>query len=193
MDRHKHRRHLLADSRSQIRLALLMVMALLIYTIIMLAVILAPSVIGFMSPGSTPEEQLEASQEFLFLDKRVVPFVLLVMVLVGLHLTFFTTHRVFGPLLRFKRILGQWGEGRWPGEFHARPKDFHGDLFDVFNRTVGVLRTEVLQAQVDLASAREVLGKARREGGQISGAELEAVDEACARSFQALNRFRPVE
>ena len=66
------------------------------------------------------------------------------------------TNRVFGPLVRLRRVLRLWREGEaWPPQLRVRPRDFHAPLFEDFNATAAALRAELEEARVRLRGAEE--------------------------------------
>ncbi len=185
----RKRTRILVEKRSQLYLSLLLVLYFLVYTLVLLTIMLAPSIITF-SRGTLPlEQRFAASREFLLLDQRVVPAVLLVMLLLAVHFIFIS-NRIFGPLHRLRTILANWREGSWPQPLHVRPKDFHQELFDEVNgladRFGGVLfplRDHLTRA---LEAARNAAG-----GGQTAGAteRLKTVEEECRLALEQLDHF----
>src|SRR2546428_680288 len=125
------RRQYIIDKRSQIYLAVLLVFYLVIYSLALLAIILGPSALVFTSESTPWAQKVATSREFLSLGEKVVPAVSVIALLLAVHFILIT-HRLFGPLFRFRRVLRQWGEGEWPRSFKARPKDFHQEVFGDF-------------------------------------------------------------
>ena len=152
---YRRKRGPLVETRSQLRLSALLLFALAMYTLVLLTVILLPSVLRFTIQSVPLEQQFEASREFLFINQRVVPSVVVVALLMSVHFLFLS-RRIFGPLKRLKTILQAWSDKEWPTPFHPRKKDFHNELFDSFTlasttvgndfRRVGELLSDSLEA-----------------------------------------------
>ncbi len=181
------RRRILVDRRSQLSLSLTMAFYLVIYGLLMFIVILAPSALTFMKENLPVQVRFEASREFLAIAK-VVPWIILFMVAAAVH--FLTiTHRIFGPLLRFQRVLKEWAAGGWPGAFHCRPKDFNEDVFAAFNlgsarvgEDLSFVRERLRQGlEVSVASGVAAAGEASR---------LAELESRCREALECLDAYR---
>jgi hypothetical protein len=159
----RRKRSPLVETRSQLHLSALLLIALAMYSLVLLTVILLPSVIRFTIQSVPLEQQFEASREFLFINQRVVPAVVVVGLFMSVHFLFLS-RRIFGPLKRLKGILQTWSEKEWPLPFRPRKKDFHNELFDSFT----------------LAST--TVGNDFRKVGELLSASLEAIGEESTRS-----------
>jgi methyl-accepting chemotaxis protein len=179
----------LIDKRSQVYLAVLIVFYLVVYSLALLAVILAPSALGFTSDSVPLEQKLETSREFLLLNHRVVPAVSLIVLLLAAHFIFIT-HRVFGPLFRFRRVLRRWSEGEWPQLFMARPKDFHQEVFDDFNKATASLKGDFGQVKAEISAALAGLQKMEASTPQLEQAcQLKNIGQSCHAAYAILNKY----
>jgi methyl-accepting chemotaxis protein len=186
---HPRSRNPLVEKQSQLYLSLTVVLYMVIYTILLIIIITTPSILKFTRQSIPLSEQFEASREFLFLDQRVVPGILVIMVVVGFHFLFIT-HRIFGPLLRFRKMLHSWGEGSWPYQFKNRPKDFHGELFDTFNDTAGKLGEDVQAVQGLLGETMEIIEKTPREAiPEDSVSRLSEAADKCRKALDKIGRY----
>jgi methyl-accepting chemotaxis protein len=185
------RKNPLVDRRSQLYLSLSLVLYLLAYTVLLLLIILVPSVLKFTSSSLSLEEQLLASREFLFIDRRVVPAVLVVVTAIGVHFLFIT-HRIFGPLKRLGGMFRAMEEGNWPVPFIRRRKDFHQNLFTSFNTALDSVGRDLERAKGLVAVSRDRVSAAGREGVAGGDAEgLREAEEACREALVILSRYFP--
>lgn len=184
------RRTILAEREAQIRIISWFLLHLLLYTLLALAVILLPSVLRFTVEGFTLEEKFAASQEFLLLDVRVVP-VLLVMSVAGAVHFLFLTHRIFGPLVRLRAALRRWREGTWPAAMHVRRRDFHGPLFEEFSQSATALGDDVTAARELVRRAAErARALATPEGPANTPEAARAIAEECRLALERLDRWQ---
>jgi len=188
---HARRRNPLVEHRSQLYLSLSLVLYLLAYTALLLLIILVPSVLKFTSSTLSLEQQLQASREFLFIDKRVVPAVLAVVAAITVHFLFLT-HRIFGPLKRLGGMFRSMQEGDWPPPFVRRRRDFHRGLLTSFNTALESVGVDLKRAK-ELVSASHARVMAARAGGS-PGEEAEGLkeaEEACREALDILSKYFP--
>jgi hypothetical protein len=185
------RYRIIVDRRSQIRLVLLVILYQVVATIVTLGVMLIPSVLRFTASDLPLAEQYEASREFLLLDSRVVPVVVVLFLAMAAHFVF-VTHRVFGPLARLRGVLDRWREQRgWPPVLTLRGGDFNRDLFDSFNAAVKGVGDDLAQTRDGLLGAVERAEELARRAGPAEAEEAKRVAEACRTARARLERWRP--
>ena len=188
---YKRKRNPLVEKEAQIRLSLTLVSYIAVYTILLLVFIFLPSILTIGEAGGTAMTRFEAGQEFLFLDQRVVPYLMVVMATLGIHFLFLT-HRIFGPMVRFRGVLLAWPDGPWPRIFIKRDKDYHGEVFKAFNSSI----TKVAE---DLQGSRDLMRLALEEIRQADGASpepapaeaLKRAEEKCRAAMDSLNKYFP--
>src|SRR6266550_340373 len=156
------RRQYIVDKRSQIYLAVLLVFYLVIYSLALLVIILGPSALVF-----TSEITLLLAVHFILI-----------------------THRLFGPLFRFRRVLRQWGEGEWPRPFKARPKDFHQEVFEDFNKATVSLKGDFGQVRAEISAALAGLQKMESSTAQPEQAcQLKNIGQSCQAACAILDKY----
>jgi methyl-accepting chemotaxis protein len=180
------RRKILVEKRSQIYLSLMVTLYLVVFTIVMLAVILIPSIIRFTRSSLPIEEQFAASREFLLLDHRVVPVFIVSMLLLAVHFLFIS-NRIFGPLYRLRMVLSAWRSGKWPQPFHGRTRDFHGEFFSAFNKTVEQLKADMGYSREKLRAA--LRGIEETPPGAALPARLKEAEENCREALKRLDQY----
>ena len=183
------RRNYLADKHSQIYFAVLLIFYLVIYSLALLAIILGPSAIMFTRESVPLVQKMEISREFLLLSQKVVPAVTVIGFLLAVHFLFIT-HRVFGPLFRFRRVLRQWGEGQWPQLFTARPKDFHQELFEDFNEATASVKGDFGRVKAEISAALAGVAKMESSAGQPEQAgQLKNIGQSCRAACAILDKY----
>ncbi len=109
MRRRFRRRRILLD-KLQYRLLILTLIHSLGILGVMAAVVFLPPMIQLESRTLPMVEKEKAANEFLALHARVWPAILIVLVALGIH-SVVVSHRIAGPLYRFRRIFEALGAG----------------------------------------------------------------------------------
>jgi methyl-accepting chemotaxis protein len=183
------RTNYLIDRRSQIYLAVLLVFYLVIYSLALLTIILGPSAVVFTSDSAPMAQKVATSREFLSLSQKVIPAVSAIALLLGVHFILIT-HRVFGPLFRFRRVLRQWGQGEWPAAFRARPNDFNQEVFEDFNEAIGSLKGDFSQLKAEISAALASLQKMESSTAQSEQAsQLKNIGQSCRAARAILDKY----
>ena len=137
----KRQRFRLVDKQYQFGLAWRMLGAFLLFFIIGIILVFAPSVFRLLT-GATLTELEPASQEFLILHHRIWPAVLFV--LVGMFLyTLWFSHRIAGPIYRINSVLQTMMKGEYPKRVALRKGDhFHStvELLEALSRQLAEKR-----------------------------------------------------
>ncbi len=95
-----------------------------------------------------------------FILPILIQTVAIVTVLVGLAtilVTLFVSHKIAGPLYRFKKVLQALTEGDFSGDFKIRHLDQLQDLADAFNRMILKIKTELKAVKDNFRSLKEKL------------------------------------
>lgn len=144
------RRQYLIDKHLQVKFALLTILLLVVYTLLFAASLFAPHMID-LSVGATLDEQTEAARVLLSLHKSVWPTLGLLILLLG-AISIFFTHKIAGPVYRFKRVLQEVASGNLGVSITLRKRDELKDLADDLNAVIGELRIFVQTLQDDHAA-----------------------------------------
>lgn len=114
-----------------------------------------------------------------FILPILIQTVLVVMVLSGLAviaLTLFVSHKIAGPLFRFKKVLNNLETGDFSSDFHIRNFDQLQDLARDFNEMIAKIRYELnllkassgsLKEKINHFSEADVLEYKRRELAEL--------------------------
>lgn len=95
-----------------------------------------------------------------FLLPVLLQTVLIVTVLVSIAtiiVTLFVSHKIAGPLYRFKKVMQVLAEGDFSSEFHIRHLDQLQDVADTFNEMIRKIRQELGQLKHNLLTLKEKL------------------------------------
>ena len=95
-----------------------------------------------------------------FILPVLIQTVAIVTIFVGLAtiiVTLFVSHKIAGPLYRFKRVMQGLTEGDFSGDFRLRHLDQLQDLADVFNKMIVKIRTELKGLKDNFQSVKEKL------------------------------------
>ncbi|MCM8787847.1 MAG: methyl-accepting chemotaxis protein [Candidatus Omnitrophica bacterium] len=95
-----------------------------------------------------------------FILPILIQTIALVTILVGLAtimVTLFISHKIAGPLYRFKKALKTLAEGDFSGEFRIRRFDQLQDLASVFNDMVFKVRTKIVNLKDKFSFLKEKL------------------------------------
>lgn len=198
----RRRRYII--SRLQVRLLL----HLLLYGALFLGgialFVFLPVALEMSDPESSEQQQAKASAAFLALDASVWPAVGTLLVVIGGHAVLLT-HRVVGPLYRFRQVMRDVARGDLSIRAKIRDKDLLHDEAEVLNelleafesRTHGVVRElehlrEALAALDEADEGKALLAeRARlREALVRLEARLPAIPEVSVESASAMEAER---
>lgn len=133
--------------------------------VILAAVLFIPLMRGLEAEGLSPEQRGIVAGEFLSLHYRFWPAIPVVLFLLGSH-SILVSHRVAGPLLRFRRVFRAVSKGNLTGRVQLRKNDYLKHDAEMLSEMLDSLRTrlreidyldERLQTRlVELRSAVEI-------------------------------------
>lgn len=190
------RRRILID-RFQYQLLLINLLYFFTILLIFSAALFVPLIIQLESTTlSLPEQEVVASQ-FLSLHARVWPALLLAFLLFAIH-SIFVSHRIAGPLMRFRNTFKAIAAGDLSGWVTLRKHDYLGNEADVLNEMIAGLRAKIKDIDAQYREVRTVLGEFR--GGIESGSvadthqKIEALGVQMEKLRECIDQFRmPME
>jgi hypothetical protein len=161
----------------------LIVTYLAVYTLLLSAVALAPTLLALNGDGARATAA-DAAELFLF-QNRIWPVALLLILGCGVH-SILVSHRVFGPLTRVNQEAKLIGAGDLSRRIRFRKNDHMAELRDALNGMVGAL--DVRMEQVHLARARCRHRLEQLEHGMLArgGADRRALLEQLLADFSEL-------
>lgn len=101
-----------------------------------------------------------------FILPILIQTVIIVMIIVSLAtvvVTLFASHKIAGPLYRFKKVMKTLGEGDFSEDFRIRLHDQLQDLAEAFNNMITKIRSEIKTLRGDLLSLKEKLDNISEE------------------------------
>ena len=148
MRRLNRRKQIIID-RLQHRLLAFNVLYLVAITVVTLSAVFGPLMLTLWSSASW-EDKASAADDFLALHGRVWVPVALAILLVSAHAAL-VSHRIAGPLYRFREVFKQLARGDLSPRVVLRPRDYLSQEAQSINDMIGGLRDRVsdLLAAVD--------------------------------------------
>jgi methyl-accepting chemotaxis protein len=125
------RRKILVEPGYQLKVAALVLFAILFYAGLLGFLLFYPLMLEFDAAG-TPQQQLWIANQVLELHMRFWPGVLVVGVLVAIQ-SLFVTHRIVGPAYHLRRVMRELGEGKFGARAHLRRFDRLKDVEAALN------------------------------------------------------------
>jgi methyl-accepting chemotaxis protein len=154
------------------------------------AAVFGPAMLD-MNRGSWVEKQ-EAANQFLFLHARIWPAVLVLFALLVIH-SVIMSHRIAGPLYRFRRIFSSVAGGDLTVRAVIRRRDYLRKEADSINQMITRLCSKVRSVEVESAELAALVGEIDKTVTNDSGrtrALLERLDGQLAELGKAVSGFR---
>ena len=183
------------DKRLQTKYALLTILLLLIYSMLFAFILFTPYIFK-LETGTTLEEKAAAARMLLELHKSVWPALGTVVAILGI-LSIYVTHKIAGPVYRFKRDLAEVCAGNLDISFRLRRRDDLKDLAESLNMVIAELRTCVHSLREGQANGSECItaleamvrdNKIDREAGQGIIESLQKNNEQAANVTEKYGR-----
>ena len=190
------RRHILID-RFQYQLLLINLLYFFTILVIFSAALFVPLIIQLESSALSLSEQEAVASQFLSLHARVWPALLFAFLLFAIH-SIFVSHRIAGPLVRFRNTFKTIAAGDLSGWVTLRKHDYLGNEADVLNEMIVGLRAKIKDIDVQYRGVRTVLGELRGgiEKGSVADTQrrIEALGVQMQKLRECIAQFRmPVE
>lgn len=152
---YKRRRILIDDF--QYRLLFINLLYFCTILFIFAAALFLPLILQLYSPTLSITEQAEAASQFLSLHTRVWPAVFVVFILLTVH-SVFVSHRIAGPLYRFRKIFRAVADGDLSSHPPLRKNDYLGKEFDFIREMITSLRAKLKDIEDPCKEARALVG-----------------------------------
>src|SRR3972149_2726436 len=170
------RRRILIESY-QYRLLFINLLYFCIILLIFAAALFLPLILKLRSGSASVIEQGELAGQFLALHARVWPAMLVVFVLLALHSTF-VSHRIAGPLYRFRKVFGAVARGDLSVRAKLRKGDYLGKESESLNEMIASLRAKIESIQSHHVETQTVLTALKQsiERGSIEDVQRQLED-----------------
>ncbi len=120
------------DRSTQGRIAIMVVTNALMYIFLLALMVFGPLAYRMNTNDISPELQ-DIANAFLALHEHFWPAILILLVIIGFH-SIRVSHRMAGPVYRFKEVLKSVQKGDLTAHSILRKGDFFVDLMDEINR-----------------------------------------------------------
>ena len=164
------RRRILIESY-QYRLLFINLLYFSIILLIFAAALFLPLILKLRSGSASVIEQGELAGQFLALHARVWPAMLVVFVLLALHSTF-VSHRIAGPLYRFRKVFGAVASGDLSVRANLRKDDYLGKEAESLNEMIASLRAKIASIQSHQIEMQKVLTVLKQSIDQGSSQDM---------------------
>lgn len=131
------RRRYLIDGR-QVRFLVLVGIYFLVAVLVFATAIFAPVIVELGAEADSISHRSEVAGQFLVLHERFWPAALLVLALLAVHAVF-VSHRVAGPLYRFRKTLEAMADGDLSQRVRLRKHDYLTEEAELLDRAIGAL------------------------------------------------------
>ena len=146
MAKFKRRRYFI-DKRLQTKYVVLTILLLVVYTFLFVVILTFPYIVPLASSAPI-EEQAKAARTLLTLHKSIWPALGVVMLIMS-SASIFITHKIAGPVYRFRKVLAEISDGNLDISVKLRDKDDLKDLAEDFNLVISDLRGFVATLRCD--------------------------------------------
>ena len=185
------RKRFLID-RFQTRILLLHLTYFLALIVVFLSSVFLPLIFRLGKSGVPFEERHAVAEQFLSLHAHLWPAVLILFLLLSGH-SVFISHRIAGPLVRFRKILAAVTAGDLSVRLRLRRKDYLVKEAVQVEEMITVLRERLREAQERCAEVvsliEEIEMEMRKTSTDPTGAKLERLSRATARLQASLDQF----
>jgi len=186
------RRRILIDRR-QLQLLGVTVLYFVTTALVFAVTMFGPLVVQLSGEQTPSTEQAAVANEFLALHARFWPALLVTFVLLSVH-SVFTSHRIVGPLYRFRAVFKEIQEGNLMPWIGLRRRDLLIREATALNDMVVSLRERIARLAGQQQRARRELSGVERslETNSIREAKVHLVelDEALSALSEQLDGFR---
>jgi methyl-accepting chemotaxis protein len=164
-----------------------------LYVLLFVAVIgvvfFFPLMAELTGTGSLSQRTVQAGKQMLYLHPYFWLVVILAMILTFLH-SVRASHKIAGPLYRFKVVLEALKEGEISSPISIRKGDYLHEEADLINQVLESLRNNLEGLQEAQVQLKEALSEHRRElGRNLSPGEKERVRVLTEKTDQLADRL----
>lgn len=176
------------------RFVLTVIPYLILYTVIMLLVFMAPAAIALVTDVPL-EEQEKAAQAFLMFHKSLWPAIFFSLSFIALH-SILVSHKIAGPVYRFERKVQELTQGDVSRDVQLREGDYFQGLMTALNQMSTALKGELNFIREENSAACALSSRliAELQEGRLSEEQIKARLEALAASQnrlqERLGKFR---
>ena len=168
------RRKFILDKKLQLGLLVASLCYVAFYLIATGAALFLPVILELRASNPDSSQAYVLAKSFLYLHGHFWPVALLSLVAVALH-SVLLTHKVAGPLYRFRRIFAALKNGTVPGPQRLRRGDFLETEMQLINEMLESFRSRLVDAQEAQAALNRSLADIARRTAVCSDEELKSL------------------
>lgn len=191
MDVRFSRKKVIVRPSYQIKLAITLFVYISVYSLILGFVIFYPLYTALGSSASM-EEQAVISSIVLYLHKRIWVGLLAVAVLAGVH-SIYSSHKVVGPAIRFRKILDELVRGNYTARIRIRKGDEFKELEVLLNELADTLersKAKNTQSSADLTTRLEEVSAMLDAEGAHYPQDVRRILEGAITELKSMNAGR---
>jgi methyl-accepting chemotaxis protein len=161
------RRRYIVDKRLQFRLLVYNGFYFLVITAAIWAGLFLPLALDLSNPNLSVAEQGEVAGKILYLHSRLGPILLIVFVILGIH-SVLVSHRIAGPLYRFKATFNQVAQGDLSKVVSIRKGDLLVNEQNKIEEMIGTLSSRLKNVKREHAAMEQAIQSLIRSQGNVS-------------------------
>jgi len=150
------RRNFLINRKLQLWLLLTSLGYILLLLLVVSAVLFAPLVIQINRSDTISAETSEAARRFLYLHDAYWLPVVLCLLTISLH-SIYSSHKIAGPVYRFRRVCEAMSGGTIPGPVRLRRNDQLQAEAGVVNAMLDTWRRQVIESKREAEALHDAL------------------------------------
>jgi methyl-accepting chemotaxis protein len=190
--KHRRRRYLI-DKRLQLRLVIYNATYFLVTVAIIGLGLLLPLVLDLYNPNLSIVQQGEVADKILYLHARLGPVLLVILLALCVH-SVFVSHKIAGPLYRFRATFKQVAQGDLSKGVKIRRGDFLLNEQAKIEEMIESLRSRLTNISNEQAEIEQVINRLVHEFSQSTSEHLKAnisrLQECDSRLKKELEYFR---
>ena len=157
----------------QYRILFLHVLYFVALILVFTAAIFVPLIMELQSGALSFAERHAVANQFLSLHSRIWPAVLILFVLLSAH-SVFVSHRIAGPLYRFRKVMKSVASGDLSIRFTLRKKDYLVKEANLFAEMIAALRHKVGNLQGHCSELEALVEELRMAADNNSADEIQS-------------------
>lgn len=176
-------RTILQNRRGQLIHALLIVTYLVVYTVVLSAATLAPTVITLLADPApfegAPDSALAAAAQLLMFEERVWPVAAALILIITLH-SLHISHRMFGPMTRIRSEAALIAAGDLRRRVRFRKGDHMAEVSEALNAMIEALDRRMSEVQSTVADCGVRIEELKRAQFTSPSTRHHALDDLVA-------------
>ena len=161
------RKRYIVDRKLQFRLLIYNGIYFLIITVAIWAGLFLPLVLDLSDPNLSISQQGDVAAKILYLHSRLGPVLLVVFLILGVH-SVLVSHKIAGPLYRFKATFNQVAQGDLSKVISIRKGDLLVNEQNKIEEMIGTLSSRLKNVKREHAAMEQALQSLIRSQGNVS-------------------------